>query len=727
MKFLRPFLFLAAALLWFVARAYAQEAREILIESLTGQSEVVIDYKNNTGWGTNGVVIRYTNAVLTARQAMVNLASGEAQAQGEVVLQRGNEIWRGERLLYNFRTRELAAEDFRTGKAPFFAQGGRVTANLTNGTYVINRALVTTDDVDDPAYEVRARSIKITEGKSIEAVNATLFIGNVPVMFFPYYNRNLVRHPNNWVLTPGYRSLYGPYLLGTYNWIFSTNLYGALNIDYRQKRGLGGGPELGWDLGRWGTGSSRFYYTRDEDPKTDPAGQPIRTHRHRFDFSYEATIRTNLTAKLVVREQSDAQVIRDFFETEYRKNPQPKSFLELNQSWPNWSLDVLAQPQINDFFRTVERLPDVKLTGVRQQLGISPFFYESETSVGYFRFQPEDGTNLNAYAAMRADSFHQLLLPQTYFGWLNFTPRFGGRFTRYGESEGEGTVLDERNRTVFNTGAELSFKASQTWPGVRNKLFDVSGIRHIVEPSFNYVFVPTPSKAPRELPQFDTEIPSIRLLPINFPDYNAIDSIDSQNVVRLGLRNKVQTKRGDEIQNLMNWSLYTDWRLDPRSDQTQFSDLYSDIDLRPRSWMTLSSELRYGVEDGHLRYANNWLTLTPNDIWSVSLGHLYFREDPAFGPISANNLVRSSIYYRLNENWGLRTTHHFEARDGKLEEHYYTIYRDLRSWTAALTFRVRENRLGQDDFTVAISFSLKAFPRFGLGRDRDQHSLLLGG
>jgi lipopolysaccharide assembly outer membrane protein LptD (OstA) len=242
--------------------AHAEEPREILIESLTGQSEIVFDYKNNLGWGTNGVIVRYTNAVLTAHQALVNLNSGEAQAQGEVVLQRDSEVWRGERLLYNFKTRALEAENFRTGKAPFFVQGDSVTASLTNRSYVINRAFITTDDLADPAYRIRAHSIKITEGKSIEARNATLLIGEVPVMFFPYYNGSLERHPNNWVLTPGYRSLYGPYLLGTYNWFLSTNLYGALNIDYRQKRGFGVGPKFGWDLGRWGAGDTRFYYTR---------------------------------------------------------------------------------------------------------------------------------------------------------------------------------------------------------------------------------------------------------------------------------------------------------------------------------------------------------------------------------------------------------------------------------------------------------------------------------
>ncbi|MSU61611.1 MAG: LPS-assembly protein LptD [Pedosphaera sp.] len=727
MNLSRLFLICAAVLFALPAVSRAQEGQQILIENLTDMSEVVYDYSKGIGWGTNGIIIRYTNAVLTARQVTVNINTGDADAAGEVNLQREGVTWRGERIRYNFKTRQMEAADFRTGRTPIFAAGKNLTADRTNQVYVVKSARVTTDDVENPSYEVRAKSIKIIEGKRIEARNATVYAGGVPVMFFPVFSKSLSHHPNFWVLTPGYRSLYGPYLLGSYNWFWSTNLHGALDLDYRQKRGVGGGPEFGWDLGRWGTGDSSFYFTHDENPGLDPNGAPIRDDRHRINFTHQATLATNLTAKLVVREHSDAQMVRDFFESDYRKDPEPKSFLELNRAWPNWSLDLLVQPQLNDFFQTVERLPDIKLSGIRQQLGITPLFYESETSAGYFRFRPDDSVVTNSYAALRADTFHQLLLPMTWFGWLNFTPRVGMRLTHYGESEGQGTTLDERDRSVFNTGAELSFKLSRTWADARNKTLDVSGIRHIIEPSFNYVFVPNPSRAPRELPQFDSELPSVRLLPLNYPDYNAIDSVDSQNVVRLGLRNKVQTKRGDDVQNLVNWALYTDWRLDRRLGQTRFSDFYSDLDLRPRSWMTLNSELRYGVESGHLRSANHTLTLTPNDVWSLSVGHLYFREDPAFGPISANNLIRTGIHYRLNENWGFRTTHFYEARDGKLEEQYYTIYRDFRSWTSALTLRARNYRVGQDDITIAITFSLKAFPRFRLGQDRDLHSVLLGG
>lgn len=61
-----------------------------------------------------------------------------------------------------------------------------------------------------------------------------------------------------------------------------------------------------------------------------------------------------------------------------------------------------------------------------------------------------------------------------------------------------------------------------------------------------------------------------------------------------------------------------------------------------------------------------------------------------------------------------------------MQEQDYTIYRDLRSWTAALTFRVVDNLTGPVDYTFALTFSLKAFPRFGLGSNVVRPYGLLG-
>jgi hypothetical protein len=126
-----------------------------------------------------------------------------------------------------------------------------------------------------------------------------------------------------------------------------------------------------------------------------------------------------------------------------------------------------------------------------------------------------------------------------------------------------------------------------------------------------------------------------------------------------------------------------------------------------------------------LREANHTLTLQPGEDWSLSFGHRYRKDSIELG--RGHDLLLATVYLRLNENWGLRTQHHWETRDGVLEYQYYTIYRDLRSWTAGLTFRVRENRFESDDYTVAVTLSLKAFPRFGLGSDAVRPHRLIGG
>ena len=733
---LRALLIITLGLVALPAALPAQEAIPWDVTSLPGGSGVEYDMATGTLQSTNGVKVVYGNAVLTARQIIANPTNGVVVADGKVRIQQGEQIWASEHLTYNFKTHQIEAEQFRTGQAPMFAEGRQLSADITNRTYTASDAMITSEDIAQPLIKIRAQDITLIPGRKITARHATLYVGKVPVFYFPYYSRNLTEHASHFLFLPGYQTAFGPFLMTTYTWWLSDELDGAFHLDYRERRGPGVGPDFNYNLGKWGTGQFKYYYTHDGDTAADQLGVPIPENRQRVYFSYQANPATNLYAKALVRWESDFAVVRDFFEGEYFRDPQPDSFFELNKFWQNFSLDAFVQPRVNNFLQNVERLPDIRLTGYRQQIGATPLFYESESSAGYYKqvFAEDAGTNGPppglSYAAARADTYHQIVLPHTFFGWLNVTPRVGGRFTYYSEASGPGATTDEQYRGVFNTGAEVSFKASRLWPNAENKLLEVDGVRHIIEPSANYVYVPSPSTAPTQLPQFDYELPSLRLLPNEFPEYNAIDSIDSQNVIRWGLHNKIQTKRDGQVVNLFDWNVYADWRLKPRSDQTTFSDLYSDLYFRPRSWLMLESLLRYDIAGGDWRMAYHTLTIKPNNIWSWSIGHYYLRDDLAPSPIAlgpGNNVLSSTMFFRLNENWGFRMAHYFEARSGTLQEQSYSVYRDLRSWTAALSFRVRQNVVGPEDYTVAFTFSLKAFPHYGQGADALGVYSLLGG
>jgi lipopolysaccharide assembly outer membrane protein LptD (OstA) len=683
---------------------------------------------------TNRLLVIHQGAVLTADRATVDKETGEVIADGNVRLQQDNQVWIGEHMHYNYKTRQMISDEFRTGKAPVFAEGHGLSGDITNHIYDATNALITVDDFSTPAIRIKAQHMRIIPGKRFEATHAVLYLGYVPVFYFPYYYRDLEKDANHFNIIPGYRTEYGPFVLGNYTWYAGKKLDGEIHLDYREARGVGAGPDLNFHLGNWGDGSFRYYYTHDNDPQTNAAlNAPVFENRQRLYFYYNVNPVTNVSVKALVQYQSDIGVIRDFFESEYRRDPQPDTFVEANKFWDNFSLDILTRPRVNDFYETVERLPDVRLSGFRQQIGNTPLYYESESSAGYYQrlfAETNDAPPGMNYEAERADTFHQITLPETFFGWLNVTPRAGGRFTYYSESQGPGASTDESYRGVFNTGAEVTFKASRLWPDVESKFLQMDGLRHIIQPSVNYVYVPRPNVRPNEVPQFDYELPSLLLLPIEYPEYNSIDSVDSQNVLRFGLANKLQTKRDGKVEDFLNWELYTDWRLRPNTNQETFADLYSDLALRPRSWLVLESQTRFDINDRDWRMLLDTLTFEPNDTWSWSVGHYYLRDDNSTSPTSlgpGNNLIISSMFYRLNENWGFRAVHHYDLRQSLMREQYYTLYRDFRSWTAAITGGLRQSTpTSSQDFLITFTFSLKAHPHYALGTDSVKPYSLLG-
>ena len=718
-----------------------QELKSILPNAVSDKVQyklgnVQYDFANSKAIGTNGVYINYHHgrnaAVLTADTVVFDYKTGDVDAEGSVRIETGDMLWVGEHIHYNFQTHLMSSDQFRTGRTPVFAAGEGLTGFMDSTKGATNEvtathAYVTTDDYADPAYVVRASRIRITD-KQVQMWNAVAYVEGVPVFYFPYYVRNLGPRANNFTTTPGYRSIYGPYLLNTYNWFIGDMADGKIHADYRESRGPGLGPDVNLHLGQWGDAQIKYYYQHDSKANTStnvfPGFGNIPENRQRFFLGWQATPETNLNLKAQVNYQSDPLFLHDFFVGDYTQNPQPDTFVEANKYWENWSLDALTTPRVNDFFSQVEREPDVKLTGYRQQVLDTPVYYDSESSVGWYRAWDANPTNglypgtngIYAASAARADTYHQLTVPWTFFNWLNVTPRVGGRLTYYSSQNlTNGLPNSDVYREVFNTGVGLSFKASQLWADATNSFFQLDGLRHIIEPSANYVFVPDPSTPPSQLPQFDSASPSLMLLPVDFPDYNSIDSIDTMNVIRFGLRNILQTKRDGQPTDFVNWNLLLDWRLDPKSGQSPLNDLYSAFTFHPRTWLALDSQLRYDLDRGDLNLAFHQVTISPNDRWSWGLGHWYLRD--GFVSPDENNFIVSTLYFKVNDNWGLRAAHTFNALDGRMQEQDYTIMRDLRSWTAALTFRVQNNLGSSADFTVAFAFSLKANPATHLGED----------
>jgi len=750
-------------LLW-VAVACASQAQQDSQWHLNGlNSQSWADIGSGTNYYHLGGVATNQSSKVTFDEATQFEAANLLKLEGDVTILDHGHIWRGTNFIYNTTNGEVQAARFKTVQEPYSIAGQQM-GGVSNKVQTATNAVIATDDYEKPIFTIRARAITIAPGDYLEAHQATLYLGKTPIFYWPYYRRSLKQHPNNFEFAPGYRSQFGPYLFSSYNWYGSNGLGlgfvdGTLHLDERERRGLAGGPDFAVHLGNWGEAAFRYYYAHDVDPQADGIVAPhLGENRQRSQFYYDLYSTSNANAmgniKVVANYQSDPLVVRDFFLGQYNRNVEPATFGEGTELWHNWVLDGMAQPRLVNFFETVERLPDVKLTGLRQEVGNSPIYYDSETSAGYYERAfsetnvPLYLTNYNMmpngfgydvtdtrmggypnYEAARADTFHQFTMPENFFGWLNVTPRIGGRATYYGDVDGPQIHTNQQGRGIFNTGADVSFRAWRVYADTESDLLDVHGLKHIIEPEFDYAYIPTASS---HVPQFDYQLPTLRLLPIDFPDYNSIDSIRSENVLRLMLRNKWQTKRRDGIEDVVNWAVYTDWNLTPGTNNP-FSDLYNDLDFRPRSWITFNSSTRYDLADTRWREAIERVFIQPTSSgMSLSLGYYYLmNNDPEFQTypgqsLAGHNQIDVSLYYRINENWGVHISERFEAQNGVFQEQLYSIYRDLRSWTAAMTFRVDQGAGQPTDFTVGITFSLKAFPRFKLNSDSDRPGQILG-
>ena len=681
-------------------------------------SSIKYDLKSGEIRATNGVRVRYKDdtpeaAELTADNATLNQKSGSIVASGNVVLRRDGFIWKSERIEYNFRTKDIEAVQFVSGNLETFIKGESMTGNKTNGVYQVKNTIFTTEDNKKPNFYIKAKEVEVAPGQYAIFRGATFYAGKVPVFHLPYYKRNLKRHPWNLHLRPGYKSEWGGFLLSSIRWPGDETFNGEFNLDYRANRGFGFGPDIQYNSSEWGQGNLKLYRASDDDPLTDSRGIAIDRERDLAQWNHRLK-RGSLTATGVLNYESDEYMRRDFFEDQYRRNVQPNSYFELSKDWSNYNLSVLTQPRLNDFYEGIQRTPDIKLSGTRHQLGNSPLYYDTETSAGYFERRYNYSSTNNDYGLFRADTLHQVYLPKTYGGWLNVTPRIGGRFTHYGESNGPGSTKTRSERYIAHTGVEISTKLSKMMPEIDSRLLGISnGARHIIQPSLNYAFIPKPNRVPGELDKFDYEITSARLLPIDLPEYNAIDNIESQNVLRMSLRNRLQTKRNKSIVDVIDWDIYTDWRMNPNTGQNTFADAFSDTNLRPRDWLTLNSNLRYDIDNSLWRTYNHGFSIHPKSHeWSIYGGQYYYLPQPSTSTADRTDVYYSGLGLRLNDNWSFSTRQYYDSKAGQMSQHDYILHRDMSSWTffIDLSFRKDTGRR-RDDTSISFNYSLKAFPR----------------
>lgn len=666
------------------------------------------------------VVVRYNQDILYADKVSLDRKTKVVMASGNVRIYTANNVYRGETLIYNFETAKIESSGFRMSQLPIFVGGDKVTTPKSNH-YHLEKAYFTTENRENPGFHFRASTVELYNNNEVVLKNVMMYVGKVPVLWVPIFVQNLDDDSANVVVNGGSNSRWGGFAKLTYNWRFDKNLKGALHFDVRSKRGLAGGVDLKYKPNKDSDGLFRGYWAEDNGHTINPTGSPrkgVTSTRYRFDVKQKTNFGNGLTSTIDMNLLSDPHIVEDFFESEFRQERQPDNYADIVQYNENFTVSLLTRNQLKDFFETVERKPELKLETKRFKL-YDNLEYQSEYSIANLSRQFEEPAPFTKnYSANRWDTLQQLLYPRQYFNWLSVTPRAGVRGTSWSD-DNERTpgnkIRDDADRLWVFFGTEASFKVSKVWLDIKNSGLGVDGLRHVAEPFVNMQVASFNGIDPEQLRGFDDRLAAHRLQPINPDQYNSVDSLDKQSVIRHGVRNKLQTKRDGANWDLADWILYADLDMARQKDvdalgstrDNLYSNVFSDFKFRPLPWLTYESFTSVDMNGNSYNLSDNGITWQLTRSWEATAGIRILSESTLYPD---SNLLYWSNFYRLNEHWQFENMLSFEADDGTLQEQSYRIYRDLSSWQVALTLADRDNRRGPREQSVSVTLTLKAFP-----------------
>lgn len=661
-----------------------------------------------------------------ADYAEVDTAKETVYGKGNLVVRYQGHEWRGDEANFNFKTGIGDFGSFSLRKEPYTIIA-RESQREDDRHLYLSGVILTTCEPDDPEYSVRAAWATLEDESIIRAAHVRFNLGPVPFFYFPYIKAN-VHWFDNIELTPGYSSSMGAFLLVGYRHSFNDTWMCRTHVDPRTRRGVGLGEDIIWeDPDGMYEGMLRVYYIDDKKPWRSDEQQAEReeilddSHRYWIHFNdrHNATMRDYLLTELnYVR---DPWMLYDFFDNEYQKNVQPENRITLTHRGDLFTAGIGVVMRLNDFYNNVSRLPEASLDINRQQIFNTPFYYESASTMGLLKMEYSKYgkyAELDDYDAFRIDTKHMVYWPMRHFGFLSIVPRGGYRGTYYSKTiesttvtnvvavteEETGLIIGTTNqvetlysdgpgiwRNLPEVGGEASFSAFGVLMDGPTGIEEDKGLRHVAEPYLDYTLRFEPNITPDELWQFD-----------------AVDELDKENTLVLGMRNYLQTKRNSLLHNLAYVDVYTPLNMDAdkEEDEETFHQVGGKIELMPFTPFFWNAKGLYDVQNEEIYTLDTQLGLDVEGIFRGSADYRY--------KLDKRESVAADVSFFPEQKWEARVYARVDLEENNLEEHSYYLIHRTRCLGIGLGVRIRPEygEDGEDDYTVWFRLWPLAFPQF---------------
>lgn len=364
----------------------------INIEGLETQFDPVTGIATAKG----DVHIKYEGVEIKAGQADYNSVTGDVIARENVTVLKDGQIFRGENITYNIKSQSLAANNIRSSLPPvFYDTAGFKTDTAKKDRIDGTDAIFTTHDSQVTNYHITSKSITIYPEDRVVMRGVKVYAGKTPVFYLPYFVQPL-NDELGYYFQPGYSSQWGAFLLNQYGMMHGDHTLAKYRFDLRSARGVAVGADF--ESVKWKSnpniGHLKLYYAYDTDPTkgVNDSTRPddlVSENRYRVAFQHRIFIpgpqESTWYLDFDITKLSDQYMLEDYFLTDFRIEPEPDNHVKLVKHDDRFTATLLARIQINDFFHTDERLPELAFDFTRSKIGNSNFYYQGETSLGLYQ------------------------------------------------------------------------------------------------------------------------------------------------------------------------------------------------------------------------------------------------------------------------------------------------------------------------------------------------------
>ena len=736
-------------------------------------------FENGVAVADNNVQIHYNGTAIYADHAEYNPDTRDVLLLGNVRIYSGDSLFNGQRAFYNLETKQMRALEFDGSHTPLKFSSLSAKGFGTK-QFVLRDSDLTTSDSSMPDWHVHAHTIRLYPNDRVVLLNSTLYVGKVPIFWLPYVYSSL--NHQGFQISPGYDSNWGGYVLSAYTFPIGSgdSFLATVRQDVRSLRGYAAGFDAGLKFGKNDRNVGQFvsYYAFDQKASTKMGGpgelpETGQQNRYRVGFQQKLYLADDIYATFDMTKLSDRDFMQDFYPTENQTNPQPDNNITVTKLDDIYSLSLVTRWQMNNFQETTERKPEAAFDFKQEPLFGLPVFYDGTTALGQLNRNFANDSYGVDYGATRFDTFHQISAPQTLFGWLSTVPKVGIRGTFYsqgGSFQGSNGTIDSFPyaytspngkyingspgipvgnslhttgavfRPIVNASLENSFKISRDFEGMQSRWLGLDGLRHVFQPYSILSGVYAGGPNVNQVLQFDRLLPnnpaaptksgfqpsSTQLEPLDLSQFAAVDTIDSWAIWRLGMRNRLQTRRDGETYDWFYLDTFADVNGVNPYMNGPVSNLNNRLTFAPVSWFGLNFGSQIPLVSQGFTEFNSDFSIMPLRNLSFSVGTRYINN---YNGTSNDNQYPFSAFWRINDHWSFsaseiynttaNTTSTSGSPQNSLIYQRYLIHRDLSSWVVSFGAEVRNNQAygtqsAQTQYGALLSFSLKDLPQVTL-------------